>query len=447
MTNAPADTIACAPAMLTANERAHLRDMAAAAPRGGRIVELGTFLGASSECLFAGAADRLTEDSPLLVYDAFRAQPYMSRLCPMPFREGESFRAYFDLFQRDRLGRMLVREGYIPGDAAPADCARIYPEQEPVALLFVDLAKSEAVHRSIARSFYPHAVQGASVVHQDFKFPTCSWLPLHMHALRQFFEPTQDVPGCTVTFECVSAPAIEQVDEALAGFPLRDAPSIDTAWDQTIAWLVDAGLSVTAPHMELARAFHLSSVGDPSRAERACREAARLAEAPGVDRSVLSFNAREMLRHLGDADHPAASFMQRWVQTLERRDADDLYGLLWRQVTERCRASGWRRVALFGAGQHARTLLEGGWPHGSLELVAVLDDAPGAAQVSAADARVISPDELDEPVDAVILCSECCEDALAHRAETVFAARGVPVVRVYTTAPSAQAACAGVSAA
>ncbi len=94
-----------------------------------------------------------------------------------------------------------------------------------------------------------------------------------------------------------------------------------------------------------------------------------------------------------------------------------------------CLAAGLRRVALYGAGKHTREVAL--WPLLSrgIEVVAVLDDSPQAATLN--DIPVIRPDDLAQPIDAVIVSSDWREEQIAEAAEQRFANRGVPVLRVY----------------
>jgi len=438
--------------MLTSSERAHLRGLARHAI-GGRFVELGTFLGASSECVFAGAGDRLSEREPLLVYDAFLTTPDMHDLYPMPTRAGESFRGLFDLFQRDRLPRMRVREGLMPEDAGPEECREVYPEGQEIAFLFVDLAKTAGVHRTVARSFFPFLTESARVVQQDFKHPYCYWLPLHMHELRRWFTIEECVPGWTVTFRCSAPPSSEACRDGLRGDLITTEAEIEACWDEVSEWLDGARFSGARPPMDFHRALHLL------RAERwgaACRCIERGAEAWVAN---LPSDAEELNAVCSNADFVAwtleeyasvgappgvaraAAFLREWAQAIRPEENEALRLALWRQVAETLRAEGRVNVALIGGGTHARWLLATGWPHGRVEVAAVLDDerSPGGVP------DVCSPESFSGPLDAVVVCSESNESSLAERAAEVFGPRGVPVVSVYD-ASSPPAAAAGANA-
>ena len=428
---------ASTPAMLTFAERNHLRALAREAGPG-RLVELGTFLGASAECLLEGAGDRLSPSSPLLVYDAFLTTPDMYDLYPMPFQPGESFRELFDLFQRDRLGRMCVREGLVSEDASGAECAALYPEQEPVSLLFVDLAKTEGVHRTLARAFFPHVSQGSLVVQQDFKHPYCSWLPAHMYELREYFTLVEDVPGWTVTFRCESVPTPGALASLSRESDTRLPGEIDELWGRVAEWIRASERETLSAAMGLHCAMHHLRAGhwcDAGRVSQAalestvpdafgCGEAAEAMKSnvlflAGVMESYVRAGAQELVG--------PASFLREWAGSASPGSDENIRWALWRQVAETLRAQGHRTIALMGGGAHTQRLLEQGWPGGRLEIAAVLDDQP----LRVGERHSVEPGDFDGEVDAVVVSSESAEGALAARAHEVFGPRGVPVVTVY----------------
>ncbi len=432
-------TFACAPAMLSMPERAHIRECASTAAKAfpnGRIIELGTFLGASSQCLCAGADDHISADRPLLVYDAFLTTPDMFYLYPMPVREGESFRALYDLFQHNLLSRMIIREGYMPEDAPLSEASKIYPEQEPISLLFVDLAKSEGVHRSIADIFFPHVAIGGQVIQQDFKHPFSTWLPLHMHALRNHFVPTHDIPGWTVTFRCTRPLTLDAVRSKALHTESLDPAAIESAWDATIQWLNDEGFSSLEAHMELHRAMHLLRAKQWQAVTRACQRAIDFACTSEIDSFSFLPNAQYLaqvldsyaaLSPLPEAEH-ASALLRKWSESQTTTTEDQIRAALWHQLALRCKADGYHRVALMGGGKHARWLLDTGWPGKCLELVAVLDDVPAELP----GIQVCHTEDFHEQVDAIIICSTQVEETLFNRARAVFESRNIPVLPVYS---------------
>ena len=104
--------------------------------------------------------------------------------------------------------------------------------------------------------------------------------------------------------------------------------------------------------------------------------------------------------------------------------------LVERAVLE-CLLAGHRRIAIFGAGQHTRRL--GLEPWASLEVVAILDQSPRSERLLGRP--VCRPQELSEPVDAVVLSSDGCEHELAAAAGNEPALAGIPIVRIYDFPP------------
>ncbi len=191
------------PSMLTDPELNYLHWLTAQEYRGqGRVVELGCYLGGSTAALADGMTHNPHARTRMLTYDAFIMDEWSNSFLATPYKAGESFRPLFDLYQRHRADRLTVREGWIPEDIAPEAERELYPEQEPVEILFVDAAKTWPLHNTMLRTFGRHLIPHRSVlVHQDFKDPLVYWLPLHMHRLRACFEPLDSIArSCTLSF-------------------------------------------------------------------------------------------------------------------------------------------------------------------------------------------------------------------------------------------------------
>lgn len=430
------------PAMLTQDERLHLAEVASLAPDG-RFVELGTFLGASTECLLAGAGDKVTPDRPMIAHDAFVTSAYMRDTCFMPFREGESFRPMFDLFHRERLDRLDVREGWVPMHPTESTPREVYPEQEPIGLLFIDLAKTSGIHRTVLDAFAPNLVKDAIVIQQDFKYPNSYWLPIHMHALPEHFEPTHDVPGWTVTFRCVKTPGSTGARSLTDPSSDAGASEIAELWASIAEWLRACGMYEAADASLLQGAMHHLACGHDEavasavrRFIDACERASEtVSPTERIARATNATRAGWRLREAAvdrDPDGPlqeAASALEGWVSAPGMGDRAIFLGVAWRQLALRLKAEGRHRVVLMGAGDHAREVLATGWPHGTIELVAVLDDAAKAV----AGRPVLRPEAVDQPIDAVVVCGRQLEAKLASRARDVFGP-DVPVVTVYSRA-------------
>lgn len=400
-----------------------------------QIVELGCFLGGSTHAMASAMAD----DSPkLLTYDAFETPeglPYT-----IPHEAGESFRPYFE----SRLGplreRVTIREGSIPEN--PTDAGALYSERAPVSVLFIDCAKRWGVHTTILKAFGPHLIPGRSiVVQQDFK-TTQVWTPLHMLQLRDCFTPVHDVPGWTLGFRYEGGiggrlESLWSPDD----FPVSE---LDAVWNEIDDWLASLGSAQLALCLRMARARHLAHVGRCDDALdvvdelylRTDRALGREGEEGYRDAWVrywpdgVAGIIKKVRVHTDALEDRVADVRKRPTPGgRAERDAGErgLRGALWRRVAERCAAEGWKRVALYGAGAHTRELLATGWPGASVELVAIIDDAPSVRDI--AGVPVVAPNDAPR-VDCVVPCSLEHEDVLVEAAKRSLA--GVPIVRVYT---------------
>lgn len=106
--------------------------------------------------------------------------------------------------------------------------------------------------------------------------------------------------------------------------------------------------------------------------------------------------------------------------------------LRWRLIhtlAQRCAASGWRKIALFGAGRHTTPIVRQPWQWENVRVVAILDDSPKAARLSGVP--VMKPEHLDSPIDAIVISSDAYEHQLYHRALAVFGSTRFPILRIY----------------
>jgi hypothetical protein len=213
--------------LTTVWEQAWLTRWAATERQGtGAIVELGTWLGASSVAL----ARRLDGEATIDAYDSFRFDDIEARTAATPYasrwRNGDSFRLLYEA----RLGRHAIRVRVHEGDVADERW-----EGGPIELLFVDLAKTWDLWDHLCRSWVPHVPVGGLILQQDWAHANTPWLHLWHHRWRRHLEPLDPVPASTMAVfrlvEPLPADAFEPV--RLADFS-SDEVAASFAWAATI---------------------------------------------------------------------------------------------------------------------------------------------------------------------------------------------------------------------
>jgi predicted O-methyltransferase YrrM len=117
------------------------------------------------------------------------------------------------------------------------------------------------------------------------------------------------------------------------------------------------------------------------------------------------------------------------TETIARNEADSLRRRLLERCAAWCARSGFRHIALFGAGRHTRPITRQPWAAHGVSVTAIIDDEPRDAFIGGVP--VFQSNEFTLNVDAVIVSSECYEDHLAARAHAICDQRGVPVIRIY----------------
>jgi hypothetical protein len=165
----------------------------------GEVVELGTWLGASSRAIARGLSARPGPTRRFHAYDTFTFDDIEARAARTPLaglhHDGDSFRA---LYER-RLGRHAGLVDVHEGDILDATW-----DGRPVGLLYVDLAKTWEIWRHVRATFLPNLEVGGVVVQQDWAHANTPWLHLWHHRWRDHFEPLGHVIySGTVAFRLV----------------------------------------------------------------------------------------------------------------------------------------------------------------------------------------------------------------------------------------------------
>jgi hypothetical protein len=206
----------------------------------GAIVDLGCWFGATSISLAAGihstpVASRGPQDK-VIALDRFMWQTWMSAmpdasLTSHRYSEGDSFLPEARELIR-KHGGGLVEPSY-------ADLATYEWQRGPIKILLVDAMKTEELCRQIARTFYPHLLPGALVIHQDFKCFYPSWIPLLQYRLRDHFEPYKSVTGSgTVSFEVRSSIPLSAIERAVDFVDPSD-DEVDAVFDYSFGLVED----------------------------------------------------------------------------------------------------------------------------------------------------------------------------------------------------------------
>lgn len=468
------------PCQLAPAEVDFLYDVAARRYTGaGLVLDLGCFFGGSTYALAQGLEDHAlpaARRARVIAYDSFVTPRGVSAQFSVPLAEGDDFLAYFGKVTAAHAERIVPRRMWIPdADQGTFDAGVVFPEREPIEILHVDCAKQWGVHRTILSVFGPHLRAGAWVLQQDFK-AGLHYLPLHMYHVREYFELAADVPGSTVVFRRNGKLAGEGASFATARAAEYEGAEgrarLAREWDEAGAYYREFGSVDLDLSVKVARARHEFFAGDPglalerletvaAEAEAAlAREANHSVPAAGTYwpehwvanwRGAVGNLARQArAANLAERERWAALAARAWPTDLVplRRELDRVRAALWRMVAERVRdrveeaATGGAgrapRVALYGAGRHTRELLATGWPHGELDVVAVLDDhgSGAVAGVEIMAPTALATDARLRELAALIPSSQEHEATLRQAALAACRAAGrtIPVLRVYAAA-------------
>ncbi len=412
----------------------------------GRVVELGSFLGGSTLALCKGLAQNPAWTAPLLAYDRFimfndQENRYAHIAAP-----GESFLPVFQNNLRAYAGRVTARPMSLPNPAPGIDHTEaVYPEREPVEILFIDAAKSWPVHLTILQVFGPHLIPGKSiVVQQDFKWATVFYLPLHMHELRDCFEPVHDVAGAGTTGFLYTG-GIEDRLADLSTPDRFDPRSANLVWDEIDSYWLEHLRGDLTHMLLLLRAQHLASLGAVDEAAAVIESAIAPAIRDGCDLLLYGvvYASTPLLRRM-DADSDAAARI-RACRDLAEQARPALQQRLVRSNLDSAIDSmpasptGVRPTAiLFGAGQFTRRLLTRGTRELPFRPLAIVDDHTPLDTISGVP--VVRPSDLapHATADFILISSDAHADALEARARAVLG-DDIPVVRVDRPTPAPQA--------
>lgn len=256
----------------------------------GAVVELGTWLGASTLAILDGLQKNPDAcDTPVHVYDLFREDDIETRLTALPicgrFRNGESFLPQYLARLGPRADRVTVHEGDVMDQT--------WDPGQPIGFLFNDVSKGWDVWNHVKRTFYGELLPGSVVVEQDWVHSCTPWLHLWHFRNRDLLVPEFHVPHSgSVVFRAVDTlPAACLEPDRFEDYTTDE---IDDAFE----WA--AGIVSTDQRREVRAArVHLHSIfGDLDLASRMCID--QLSAEPGGD--LLMFTVPELSRRLADRD-------------------------------------------------------------------------------------------------------------------------------------------------
>ena len=186
-TNVPIEAIPIVPGMTLEDELKYFYWCCATIHRpGNRVVELGPYVGRSTMAMAAGLRSSADPHGKMVTIDRFQWEPYMlkhtigytigglseiqrARLTPAQQqpRVGDSYLPIFNLYTESHKDSI---------EAVDTALENYKWTGEPIDVLMIDAAKSWAAFDQIIREFFPCLVDGAAVIHQDYKHAFTYWL-------------------------------------------------------------------------------------------------------------------------------------------------------------------------------------------------------------------------------------------------------------------------------
>lgn len=436
------------PTMLVPRELSYLSWLGAQCRNAGKVIELGCFLGGSTAALL----DQLDPRHDLISYDAFQIPSIESErtskwLAQYGLRPGEKFRDKFDMLTSEWSDRIIARQGWLPEYAVGFDPEAIYPEQEPIELLFCDIAKTWGVHLSVLHAFGTHLMPGAIFVQQDFFDIQMPWIPLHMWQLRDELSPLDVIHGTpTASFRC-NSPVTNQLSTLIR----EDHPAtpLEAMWDEVITYWSEL-IGEDAAQVFHGHAFKLAV--DQGRIEDAVRHG-RLYESWSRTRqsspSYFSPCWVDLLLESVEEDRSNSTELKSLAaESVARgsRSARTRPGELTNYCKAQVRVSVWQRIfqemsdsnesihALYGAGQHTQWLAEHFPDEFSHGFAFIVDDEPSVDSIIGVPVHPTGLlDQLIQQPTIIYLSSDAYETAMWSRlAHSLRTTSDVLVERVYT---------------
>ena len=166
----------------------------------GCICDLGAFLGGSTMALADGLIESGRSERQIHSYDRHKITAAMwTRYIGdrLPFPDGGDFLPVMPTLMGDRVEVVKFHTG---------DFLRAPVPDEPIEILFIDIAKTAEVADRIVSEFFPKLIPERSVVvQQDYFHPWPVWDVAAMEILSEFFEPLSYTDQNSALFLCKKA--------------------------------------------------------------------------------------------------------------------------------------------------------------------------------------------------------------------------------------------------
>ncbi|MBU1213218.1 MAG: class I SAM-dependent methyltransferase [Alphaproteobacteria bacterium] len=233
----------------------------------GHIVDAGCFVGASTHCFAAGAADGgrrdLNGERLVHAFDYFKVvDKYVGEAITRDFRpigEGES---YLDVFETQTKPYADMIKTY------SGDFLAHRWHGAPIEILFIDIAKTAALNAHACCEFLPHLIPGHSVIiQQDYYHCWHPYIHISMEFLDDELELVDDhVPHQSAVWRLTKPIPQEKIDR-LAAYDLTKEERLSLL-DRIIA----KASPTIKPMIEVVKAWQLCLDGDWEEAEQAHRK-------------------------------------------------------------------------------------------------------------------------------------------------------------------------------
>lgn len=233
----------------------------------GEIVELGTFLGTSTECLAKGLVEntRVADRAGRIhSYDLFICTPanraaYGPWLDRCNVNAGDSFLPAVE----KHLGTYRDLIQFNPGDILRQSWIG-----RPIEVLFIDMANNWLLSDHIVRHFFPALMPKHSlIIHQDYLFQQMPWLPITMEYFSDYVEIVGNA-DCSMAFRLTRPIPNDMLQRGTEGLLPQQKLDLCDRVIRRFGGLTEAGGAILTIH----RAALMAMLGDRQGAERLTRD-------------------------------------------------------------------------------------------------------------------------------------------------------------------------------